>query len=140
MGHAWNRSCRSLSQTYGEARRNPQEGQTMDGTQVQSEGTFDETLGKRISRAVRDWTGQLVDVSGRNTLLCCRDLKAGTLDLAGAGDVALEQLLAGHTVRSWPHSSHVTPPRHRPQWPAGNVRVGSGAWLRRSGRLRFVTI
>jgi hypothetical protein len=71
----------------------------MDGTQVQDEGGFDETLGKRISRAVKDWTGQLVDVSGRNTLLCYRDLKAGTLDLSGAGDVAREQLLAGHTMR-----------------------------------------
>jgi hypothetical protein len=71
----------------------------MDGTQPQAEGEFDETLGKRISRAIKDWTGQLIDISGRNTLLCYRDLKAGTLDLAAAGDVAREQLLAGHTVR-----------------------------------------
>jgi hypothetical protein len=60
----------------------------MDGTQVQTEGGFDETLGKRISRVVKDWTGQLVDVSGCNILLCYRDLKAGTLDLSGAGNVA----------------------------------------------------
>jgi hypothetical protein len=71
----------------------------MNGTSVQAEGAFDETLGKRISRAVKDWTGQLVDVSGRNTLLCYKDLKAGTLELSGARDVALEQLLAGHTLR-----------------------------------------
>jgi very-short-patch-repair endonuclease len=71
----------------------------MDGTQPQAESEFDETLGKRISRAVKDWTGQLIDISGRNTLLCYRDLKAGTLDLADAGDVAREQLLAGHTLR-----------------------------------------
>jgi very-short-patch-repair endonuclease len=63
------------------------------------EATFDETLANRINQAVKDWTGQLVDVSGRNTLLCYRDLKAGTLDLERAGEVAVEQLLAGHTFR-----------------------------------------
>jgi very-short-patch-repair endonuclease len=61
--------------------------------------TFDEAMGRRISRAVKDWTGQLVDVTGRNTLLCFRDLKAGTLDLSGATDVAVERLLAGHAIR-----------------------------------------
>jgi hypothetical protein len=63
------------------------------------DATFDEALGRRISRAIRDWTGQLVDVSGRNTLLCYKDLKAGTLDFSGASDVALERMLAGYAIR-----------------------------------------
>ncbi len=71
----------------------------MASTAAADEGTFDEALGRRISRAVKDWTGQLVDVSGRNTLLCFKDLKAGTLDLSTARDVSLERILAGHTVR-----------------------------------------
>jgi hypothetical protein len=60
---------------------------------------FDGTKGRRISRAVKDWTGQLVDVSGRNTLLCYRELKAGTLDFSGASDGALERMLAGYALR-----------------------------------------
>ncbi len=63
------------------------------------DGTFDEELGRRISRAIRDWTGQLVDVSGRNTLLCFKDLRAGTLDFGTAKDVALDQILNGRTMR-----------------------------------------
>ena len=63
------------------------------------EGTFDEELGRRIRRAIKDWTGQLVDVSGRNTLLCFKDLKAGTLDFSSAKDVALDQIHSGHAVR-----------------------------------------
>lgn len=63
------------------------------------EASFDEAFGLRITRAIAAWTGQLVDVSGRNTLLCYRDLKAGTLDLSHADEIAIERLLAGHTVR-----------------------------------------
>ena len=39
-----------------------------------------------IRRAVRTWTGELVDLGGRNTLLYYRDLKQGTLDIGpGSG-------------------------------------------------------
>jgi hypothetical protein len=34
-----------------------------------------------IDRAVRTWTGELIDLGGRNTLLYYRDLKQGTLDI-----------------------------------------------------------
>ena len=34
-----------------------------------------------IGRAVKTWTGELVDLGGRNTLLYYRDLKQGTLDI-----------------------------------------------------------
>src|SRR3981081_3742686 len=40
----------------------------------------------RVLAAVKAWTGQLVDVGGRNTLLFYRDLPPGTPDLTpGAG-------------------------------------------------------
>jgi len=54
-----------------------------------------------VDRAAKTWTGQLVDLGARNTLLYYRDLRAGTLDLGAAGvdPVALEQLLAGSAVR-----------------------------------------
>ncbi len=71
----------------------------MDVDAEPEDATFDEALGRRIGRAVKDWTGQLVDVSGRNTLLCYKDLKAGTLDFSDALDVGRERMLAGHAVR-----------------------------------------
>ena len=55
-----------------------------------------------VGRAVRTWTGQLVDLGGRNTLLYYRDLKQGTLDVgagSGASAVAVEALLSSQTVR-----------------------------------------
>lgn len=55
-----------------------------------------------VEAAVKVWTGQLIDLGGRNTLLYYRDLKAGTLDLspgAGASDAARESLLGSRTVR-----------------------------------------
>ena len=58
-----------------------------------------EALSRRISRAITTWTGQLVDVTGRNTLLCYKDLRAGTLELTEANEVALERLLGTYTVR-----------------------------------------
>jgi very-short-patch-repair endonuclease len=54
-----------------------------------------------IDRAVRTWTGELIDLGGRNTLLYYRDLKQGTLDLGPASsavDVAVEQLLSSRTM------------------------------------------
>lgn len=54
-----------------------------------------------VERAQQVWTGQLVDLGGRNTLLYYRDLKVGTLDLSpgsAADPVAVEQLLGSHTM------------------------------------------
>src|SRR4051812_7639752 len=51
-----------------------------------------------IRKAVKVWTGQLVDLSGRNNLLYYRDLKAGTLDLAAAVPERVNDLLAGKVV------------------------------------------
>jgi len=71
----------------------------MDGNAESEDAAFDDVVGRQIKRAVKDWTGQLVDVSGRNTLLSYKDLKAGTLDFAGAKDGTLERLLSGFTIR-----------------------------------------
>lgn len=54
-----------------------------------------------VRRAQQVWTGQLVDLGARNTLLYYRDLKVGTLDLgpgSAADPVAVEQLLGSHTM------------------------------------------
>src|SRR5438105_477884 len=51
-----------------------------------------------VRDAVKRWHSQLIDLGGRNTLLYYRDLKAGTLDLAGANEVAVSALLDGRTV------------------------------------------
>ncbi|GAA3571450.1 hypothetical protein GCM10022197_29920 [Microlunatus spumicola] len=48
-----------------------------------------------MSDATRQWTDQLLDVSGRNQLLFYRDLKVGTLDLGDADPTALDALLRG---------------------------------------------
>lgn len=52
-----------------------------------------------MGRAVRAWTDQLVDLSGRNGLLFYRDLSVGTLDLALADPAALQTLIAGTKTR-----------------------------------------
>lgn len=51
-----------------------------------------------IEAAVKEWTGQLISLGGRNTLLYFRHLKAGTLDLVTANPSALAGLLDGKTV------------------------------------------
>src|SRR6266540_4897675 len=48
-----------------------------------------------VREAARRWRAQLIDLGGRNTLLYFRDLKAGTLDLGPADEVALGTLLRG---------------------------------------------
>jgi very-short-patch-repair endonuclease len=53
----------------------------------------------RILQAKKEWIKQLTDLSGNNNLLYYRDLKRGTLDLAGADDAPLRRLLAGQRVR-----------------------------------------
>lgn len=55
-----------------------------------------------VSKSVKTWTGELVDLGGRNTLLYYRDLKQGTLDLSpgsSADDVAVDELLGGRSTR-----------------------------------------
>lgn len=54
-----------------------------------------------IERAQRFWVTQLLDLTGKNTLLYYRDLKVGTLDLgpgSSASEVAVDQLLSLHPV------------------------------------------
>jgi very-short-patch-repair endonuclease len=56
----------------------------------------------KIGAAGATWKGQLVDVSGRNTLLFYKDLQVSTLDLgpgSGAEPVAVSALLGSRTVR-----------------------------------------
>src|SRR6266511_1915850 len=58
---------------------------------------------RKVAAAVRAWTGQLIDLGGRNTLLYYKDLKQGTLDLgpySGAEPVALDALLGSRTIRA----------------------------------------
>lgn len=56
----------------------------------------------KMQAAAKAWTGQLVDLSGRNTLLFYKDLRQGTLDLSPGSealDVAVSDLLGSRTVR-----------------------------------------
>lgn len=52
----------------------------------------------QVSAAVRTWSGQLIDLTGRNQLLYYRDLKVGTLDLGDAVPEAVDALMDGRTV------------------------------------------
>jgi very-short-patch-repair endonuclease len=55
-----------------------------------------------VGRTVKTWTGELVDLGGRNTLLYYRDLKQGTLDVgpgSAANDVAVDELLSSRPVK-----------------------------------------
>src|SRR5260370_28588852 len=57
-----------------------------------------------VGRAVKMWTGELVDLGGRNTLLYYRDLKQGTLDIgprSAANPVVVDALPSSQTVRLW---------------------------------------
>ena len=72
--------------------------------QGQYEGSAPDGRGRvsLVGRAVKTWTGELVDLGGRNTLLYYRDLKQGTLDIgpgSGADAVAVETLDSSQTVR-----------------------------------------
>lgn len=53
-----------------------------------------------LRKQVKVWTGQLVDLSGRNNLLYYRDLKRGTLDLSEAVPERVEDVLAGKVEAS----------------------------------------
>ena len=69
---------------------------------VSPESVVPSGRGRLVNQAVKVWTGELVDLTGRNTLLYYRDLKQGTLDL-GPGSVAsvlyVEALLSSRRVR-----------------------------------------
>jgi very-short-patch-repair endonuclease len=55
-----------------------------------------------VGGAVRTWTGELVDLGGRNTLLYYRDLRQGTLDIgpgSAASVLAVDALLSSRPVR-----------------------------------------
>lgn len=51
-----------------------------------------------VERAAKVWSGQLVDLSGRNNLLYFKDLNRGTLDLASADPASVSGILAGRSV------------------------------------------
>jgi very-short-patch-repair endonuclease len=50
---------------------------------------------QRIRLTARRWADSLIDMSGANRLIYYRDLRVGTLDLAGARPAAVTALLAG---------------------------------------------
>jgi very-short-patch-repair endonuclease len=51
-----------------------------------------------VERATKTWTGQLVDLTGRNNLLYYRDLKVGTLPLDSASRQLIFDALVGRSV------------------------------------------
>ncbi len=53
---------------------------------------------QQVRAAIDTWSGQLIDLGGRNQLLYYRDLKVGTLDLGDANEVAVDGLMDGRTV------------------------------------------
>lgn len=61
-------------------------------------GEAERERARLLRKQVEVWTGQLVDLSGRNNLLYYRDLKRGTLDLSDAVPERVEDVLAGKVV------------------------------------------
>ena len=70
-----------------------------DGQTMTVEPSVGRSRLEHVRQAASRWVGQLVDLSGRNTLLYYKDLKVGTLDLGGGEPAALDALLGGRTVR-----------------------------------------
>jgi very-short-patch-repair endonuclease len=68
------------------------------GEQSASAVVADPQRATQVQAATQAWTGQLIDLGGRNTLLFYRDLKLGTLDLAAGDSVVLAALFEGRTV------------------------------------------
>ena len=55
-----------------------------------------------VRRAAKTWSGQIIDLGGRNTLLFYKDLKVGTIDLTPSEEIdppTIAALLDGRTVR-----------------------------------------
>src|ERR1700694_6159747 len=74
----------------------------MDAAGTESRDRERDSRVRLVQQAVKTWTGELVDLGGRNTLLYYRDLKQGTLDLgpaSAANDVAVEELLGGRRTQ-----------------------------------------
>jgi very-short-patch-repair endonuclease len=63
------------------------------------QGSFSKRRQELVQKQVGVWTGQLIDLGGRNTLLYYRDLKQGTLNLGSANPKALSDLLANKSVK-----------------------------------------
>jgi len=61
-------------------------------------GNSADARSKIIERASKTWTGQLVDLTGRNNLLYYRDLKVGTLPLDDVPHRLLFEALAGRAI------------------------------------------
>jgi len=53
----------------------------------------------QVAAAVAEWRASLINVDANNRLLYYRDLKVGTLDLADADPIGVEQLRRGQAVR-----------------------------------------
>jgi very-short-patch-repair endonuclease len=68
-----------------------------DGGQAPSEQ--EKMRAQLVAAAQAQWIAALTDLGGRNTLLYYKDLRAGTLDLAGADPVALEKFLRTGAIR-----------------------------------------
>jgi very-short-patch-repair endonuclease len=77
----------------------PSEGVDGSGALGAVTSFFSKRRQELVQKQVAVWTGQLVDLGGRNTLLYYRDLKQGTLDLGAATQKALSDLLANKTVK-----------------------------------------
>ena len=70
-----------------------------DGGASGGAGLFSKRRQDLVRRQVKTWTGQLIDLGGRNNLLYYRDLKQGTLDLGNASERAFADLLANKAVK-----------------------------------------
>lgn len=69
------------------------------GIHVSGDPVITDERRRQIREAAKAWSGQLIDLGGRNQLLYYRDLKVGTLDLADAQPEAVDLLLDGRAVR-----------------------------------------
>lgn len=67
----------------------------VDLTETQEVSPDESPRAQRIRLTARRWADSLIDMSGANRLIYYRDLKVGTLDLAGAKPEAVTALLAG---------------------------------------------
>ncbi|MBJ8348417.1 AAA domain-containing protein [Antrihabitans sp. YC2-6] len=70
----------------------------MEPTTAEPDAGTAQMRARQVKDAVNTWRGQLIDLSWRNQLLFYRDLRFGTLDLADADYLAVEQLLSKRAV------------------------------------------
>ena len=74
----------------------------------------------KVTAAVAVWTGELVDLGGRNTLLYYRDLKQGTLDLTTPGPRRMTSQWTRCSAAARPPFGVCSTPR---TWPAAARRA-----------------